>query len=218
MKKLLIFSIILLVLAGCTNTNPYTGETQATKKTKYGAGGAVTGAVIGQVVGKNTKSTAIGAAIGTAVGVGYGAYLDKQESELREQLGNSGVSVQKNGEELNLIMPGNITFDTDSYAIKGNFYEVLNSINLVLKKYNKTMLVVSGHTDITGKYDYNKTLSFKRAESVAKYFVNNGVDGNRIAIYGYGPDYPVASNDTVDGRAQNRRVELKISKMENVEY
>lgn len=218
MKKLLLCSIVVLVLTACQSVDPYTGESKINNKTKYGTGGAAVGAVAGQVIGKDTKGTVIGAAVGTAIGMGYGHYRDKQELELRNSLANTGVSIKKQGDELILIMPGNITFDTNSHAIKGDFYEVLNSIGIVLKKYDKTKIIISGHTDSTGKYDYNKKLSLKRAESVSRYLGSHGINYARMQIFGHGPDVPVASNNTTDGKAKNRRVEIKIAKMDNVNY
>lgn len=218
MKKFILGIIFVATIAGCQSVDPYTGETKINNKTKYGAGGAAGGAIIGQIAGKDSKSTAIGAAIGTAIGLGYGHYRDSQEAELRQSLESTGVRIQKNGDDLMLIMPGNITFDTNKYEVKSEFYKVLNSIAIVLKKYNKTGITISGHTDSTGDYTYNKTLSQKRANSVAMYLINQRLDAARVSIIGYGPDSPIASNNTAAGKAQNRRVEIKISKMQNEQY
>ncbi len=218
MKKLLMSILVVVVFLGCSSADPYTGESKVNNKTKYGAGGAAVGAIIGQVAGKDSKGTAIGAAVGTAIGLGYGTYRDNQEAELRKSLESTGVRIQKDGEDLKLIMPGNITFDTNSYEVKSDFYSVLNSISIVLKKYNKTNIIVTGHTDSTGDYTYNKTLSQKRAASVATYLRNQGIGAKRLTIVGHGPDFPIASNETKQGRTQNRRVEIKLERMENVEY
>lgn len=218
MKKLLISILVIAAFLGCTSVDPYTGESKVNNKTKYGAGGAAIGAIIGQVAGKDSEATAIGAAVGTAVGLGYGAYRDNQEAELRKSLEKTGVRIQKDGEDLKLIMPGNITFDTNSFDVKSEFYSVLNSISIVLKKYDKTNIIVTGHTDSTGDYTYNKTLSQKRAASVATYLSNQGISAARLTIVGHGPDLPIASNDTKQGRTQNRRVEIKLEKMQNVQY
>lgn len=199
-------------VAGCA-TNPYTGERQASK-TAIGAGvGAAIGALGGAIVGgSNTrKSMLIGAGIGALAGGAAGAYMDAQERELRKQLEGTGVSVTRQGDNLILNMPGNVTFDTDSTAIKTPFYKVLDSVALVLKKYNKTYVDVLGHTDSTGSEQYNLKLSYNRADAVAGYLESQGVAKARLVVRGLGEGYPIASNDTPEGRAQNRRVEIALS-------
>lgn len=204
-----------LALSACTTTNPYTREEQ-TSKASIGAGiGAVAGAAIGLATGKNAKQrrnrALVGAGIGGLSGAGVGYYMDNQEMELRQQLEGTGVSVTRQGDAIILNMPGNITFATDSADVKPSFNDVLKSVALVLDKYPKTIIQVDGHTDSTGSASYNKLLSERRAESVAGALRRNGVDDRRIIVTGYGPDYPVASNATPQGREQNRRVELALS-------
>jgi len=118
--------------------------------------------------------------------------------------------VQRVGDQLNLIMPGNITFNTNEFALRGEFMPVLDSVGQVLYKYGDTRLMVTGHTDSTGAADYNYNLSNRRAQSVSNYLASRGVDQNRLIAQGMGPDRPIASNDNENGRAQNRRVELQI--------
>ncbi|MFT3741500.1 MAG: OmpA family protein [Gammaproteobacteria bacterium] len=196
-----------LITAACT-TNPYTGEQQASR-TAIGAGiGAASGAIIGQVIGHNATSTLVGAAIGSAVGGVAGNMLDRQAAELRAQLQGTGVSVTKVGDQVRLNMPSDITFALNSADIKSQFYPVLNSVALVLKKYHNKAIEVAGYTDSTGNANYNQKLSHQRARSVAGYLSSQGVAGNRFAVVGYGESNPVASNDTAQGRAQNRRVEI----------
>ncbi|MDR2213350.1 MAG: OmpA family protein, partial [Pseudomonadales bacterium] len=125
------------------------------------------------------------------------------------------VQVQRNGDQLNLIMPGNITFNTDQFDIRPQFYPVLDSVAQVLYKYKDTRLVVNGFTDSTGGADYNYNLSTRRATSVSNYLATRGVDQNRLISQGMGPSQPIASNDSEAGRAQNRRVELQIVAMPN---
>jgi outer membrane protein OmpA-like peptidoglycan-associated protein len=197
-----------LLLGACQTTNPYTGQQQVNNTTKGAGIGAAAGAVIGALAGGSRKSALIGAGIGAIAGGGVGAYMDNEEAKLRQQLQGTGVSVTRNGDNLILNMPGNVTFATNQSDIQASFYPVLNSVALVLKEYEKTMIDVVGHTDSTGALQYNMQLSQARAASVGQYLQSQGVQTVRIATQGVGPQYPVASNDTTEGRAQNRRVEL----------
>ena len=195
------------LLAACT-TNPYTGEQQASKAATYGAGAAAVCGLVGAIdSGKHARNAALGCGI---VGAGVGAYMDVQEAKLREQLQGTGVQVVREGDNIRLIMPGNITFETDSYNLRGSFYPVLNSVGEVLAKYGDTTLRVSGHTDNTGSRQYNQTLSERRAASVADYLATRQVDRSRMLVQGLGFDQPIADNGTASGRAQNRRVELYV--------
>jgi len=210
MNKKLISGLILAgVLAGCSSTGGGVNN-----KTKGTAGGAALGALVGQIIGKDTKGTVIGAAVGSLAGLGWGAYRDKQEAELRRQLENSEVEVSRKGENINLSLPGGVTFGNDQTAINSSFQGPLNSIAEVLVAYPETKLVVSGHTDSTGAASYNQDLSERRALSVKRYLVNRGVPSNRISTVGYGEDQPVASNNTAAGKAKNRRVEIEILPMQ----
>jgi outer membrane protein OmpA-like peptidoglycan-associated protein len=200
--------LVSLLLGACQTTNPYTGQ-QQTSNTAKGAGiGAAAGAVIGALAGGSRKSALIGAGVGVLAGGAVGNHMDKQEAELRQQLAGTGVSVTRNGDNLVLNMPGNITFPTGQSDVNAGFYPVLNSVALVLKKYEKTMIDVVGHTDSTGTMQLNMQLSQQRAASVGMYLQNQGILAQRILTQGVGPQYPIASNDTPEGRAQNRRVEL----------
>lgn len=206
LAKLLILATTL-VLVACT-TNPYTGEQQASKAATYGLGAA---AVCGLVGAMDSREKARNAALGCGlVGAGVGAYMDVQEAKLREQLQGTGVQVIREGDNIRLIMPGNITFATDSYQLLPGFYPVLNSVGIVLAKYADTTVRVSGHTDNTGNRQYNLTLSERRADSVANYLATQSVVRNRMYVEGLAFDQPIADNATSQGRAQNRRVELYI--------
>jgi len=207
--------VAALALSACT-TNPYTGERQVSK-TAIGAGiGAAAGAAIGYSTGDNKqerKEAALkGAAIGGVTGGGIGAYMDYQEKKLRERLAGVGVGVQRDKQTgvITLIMPGNITFATAQSSVRADFYPVLDGVADVFKEYNKTTITVSGHTDNVGRDDYNMKLSQDRASSVAQYLVSRGVAGSRIQAVGYGKSMPIADNSTENGRAQNRRVEIRI--------
>lgn len=211
LKLIAAATIAAFAVTACT-TDPYTGERKAAK-TGMGAGiGAAVGAVGGVIIGGSNKrkSALIGAGVGALAGAGVGAYMDAQEAKLRRQLQGTGVSVTRDGNNIILNMPGNITFDTDSPAIKPDFNEVLNSVALVLKEYNKTYVDVIGHTDSTGSAAYNQTLSERRAESVANALNSRGVIRERIMTSGMGPRYPIADNATPQGRALNRRVEIAL--------
>ena len=201
----------LLVVAACA-TNPYTGEQEASNAGKGAAIGAAAGAVIGVISGADAderrKTALIGAGIGALGGAAVGAYMDAQEAKLREQLRGTGVSVTRLGDDIVLNMPGNVTFDVDQSEVKSNFYPVLNSVGLVLKEYDKTLVDVNGHTDSTGSVEHNMGLSNRRARSVADYLESRNISAQRIFTQGFGPHYPVADNATPEGRQLNRRVEL----------
>ena len=208
-KTLLITLILLVTLSACTTSDPYTGEQKVRKSVKYGAAGAVVCGLIGAT--RNSKS-ARNAALGcAAIGAGVGAYMDHQEAELRRELEGTGVGVYRDGDQIQLIMPGNITFNTDEYNIKSSFYPVLNSVAKVLYKYKDTELEIIGHTDSVGDAGYNLRLSKDRAYSVADYLASQSINSRRLRPYGEGESQPIASNNTVGGRAQNRRVELYIN-------
>jgi outer membrane protein OmpA-like peptidoglycan-associated protein len=211
MKKIITVCVVSLALAACT-TNPKTGESQVSK-TAIGAGiGAATGAGIGALAGGKHKGKAalIGAAAGTVVGAGIGYYMDSQEEELKTSLQGTEVQVQRQGEDLNLVMPGNVAFATGSANISSSFYPALNSVATVLNKSPETTITISGHTDSKGNPDANQQLSKNRADSVARYLVNKGINAQRIQTNGFGDRNPIASNDTEDGRSKNLRVENKI--------
>src|SRR5690606_37362826 len=196
------------LMIGCTTIYPYTGQQKTSRAVQYGAIGSVVCGLIGAAEsGQRARNAAAGCG---AIGVGVGAYMDVQEAELRQQLQGTGVQVQRVGDQLNLIMPGNITFNTNEYALRPDFRPVLDSVAAVLYKYKDTKLQVTGHTDSTGSADYNYNLTNRRATSVANDLASQGVDQGRILSQGMGPDQPIASNATDSGRAQNRRVELQI--------
>ena len=175
--------------------------------------GAVGGALLAAAISdkKDRKKRMLqGAGIGAIGGASVGFYMDKQEEKLRQQLQGSGVSVTRDGDNIILNMPSNITFDTDSFALKGQFQNTLDSVVLVLDEYKSTMITVTGHTDSTGSEAYNQKLSQQRALAVASYLSSKGVADQRLAASGYGEAFPIASNNTPTGRAQNRRVEVQL--------
>jgi len=204
--KVLFFASVV-TLTACT-TNPYTGEQEASKAAKYGGGAAAVCGILGAL---DSREKAGRAALGCGiVGAGVGAYMDVQEKKLRDRLQGTGVQVVREGDNIRLIMPGNITFETDSANLRPAFYDVLDSVALVLAKYADTTMRVVGHTDSTGSRQYNQALSEKRARSVADYLVARDVARSRLRVEGAGFDQPIADNATAEGRARNRRVELHI--------
>jgi outer membrane protein OmpA-like peptidoglycan-associated protein len=202
------------LVTACT-TNPYTGEQQVSK-TAIGAGtGAALGGAAGALLGATTKlktgnAALVGAGIGALAGGGVGVYMDNQEAKLRERLADSGVSVTRQGDNIILNMPSNITFATDQSDIRPNFYEALNSVALVLKEFDRTQVDVNGHTDSDGSNEYNEELSSRRANAVAQYLVSQQLNPQRFSVQGLGESQPVASNASTSGKAQNRRVEIQI--------
>jgi outer membrane protein OmpA-like peptidoglycan-associated protein len=213
LKQVACVAAFAMVLGGCTTTDPYTGEQKTSKATTGAAIGAVTGAVIGVATSSKKdrgKGAAIGAVAGGAIGGGIGNYMDKQEAALRQRLEGSGVRVVREGDHIRLVMPSNITFGVDQDQVRSGFYDTLNSVALVLKEYDKTSIQVGGHTDSTGSDSYNQGLSERRADSVASYLIAQGVRSSRVYVTGYGERYPIASNDSEEGRQLNRRVELEL--------
>ena len=210
MKKMMIGMAAGVFMAGCT-TNPYTGEQQVSRTAGGAAIGALAGAGLGVLAGGDDRRNAlIGAGIGALAGGAIGGYMDQQEAELRGYLQGTGVSVTRQGNNIVLNMPSNVTFATDQDQVTPAFYNTLNAVALVLNKYNRTLVDINGHTDSTGSAQHNLGLSQRRAASVATYLGQQGVDGRRFAINGFGSSQPIASNATPDGRAQNRRVEIHL--------
>lgn len=208
MKKTAGIILAAAIMSGCA-TDPYTGE-EKVANSGWGAGaGAAVGAGIGALAGGG-KGAAIGAGVGAVVGGGIGHYMDRQEAKIRARLEGTGVRIERQGDNLKLIMPGNITFETGSSNINGNFYPILDSVAVVLNEFDETSINISGFTDSTGGSSLNQELSEQRANSVASYIVRSGVNHGRIQSRGFGARYPIAPNDSATGRSQNRRVEISI--------
>jgi outer membrane protein OmpA-like peptidoglycan-associated protein len=207
MYKKLIIGVALsgLVLGGCA-----TGMNAS--NTQKGAGiGAIVGALIGKGTGDNDKNRYLwGAAVGAIAGSAIGSYMDKQEEDFRKELADTGVEVHREGDNLRLYMPGSITFNTGQSNLDSSFYPILKDVALVINKYEKTTLMVEGHTDNVGADDLNQRLSEARANSVKNFLVQTGVDTRRISTVGMGEYNPIADNNTANGKQDNRRVELKI--------
>ncbi|MDX5333547.1 MAG: OmpA family protein [Gammaproteobacteria bacterium] len=205
-----------LVFTGCTTLDPYTREEKTSSATKGAIIGGLAGAIIGNISARDqdrrdrNKRTLIAAGVGALAGGAVGSYMDRQEYELLQQMEGTGVSVIRDGDNIILNMPSNVTFDVDRSEVKPAFYETLRSVALILKKYDKTMIEIAGHTDSTGSESYNQALSERRALSVARYLESQAIAPARLDPIGFGELRPLTSNATEEGRALNRRVELTL--------
>jgi len=206
-----VMGLTVLLAAGCT-TNPDTGQREMSTTGKGAAIGAAAGAVLGGVSGGDRgQRAAIGAAAGAAIGAGVGKYMQNQEEKLRQQTAGTGVEVTRQGDNVILNMPGHVTFATDSAQISPAFQGTLDQVATTITEYQDTRVQVAGHTDSTGSESYNQQLSQRRAQAVADYLASRGVATTRITTIGHGETQPVASNETAEGRQQNRRVEIILS-------
>ena len=203
-----------IALSACTTIDPYSREEQTARATRQAWIGAAAGAVAGLMTGDSSmerkKRALVGAGLGALTGAAVGSYMDRQEARLRQELDRTGVSVTRSGDNITLNMPGNITFATNSSDLNAGFYDVLNSVAIVLDEFDQTVVEVAGHTDSTGSDSYNMELSNRRATSVARYLTTRDVIYDRIIEVGMGEGRPIAPNDTDAGRQANRRVELTL--------
>ncbi len=213
-SSLLVATLAVFGLGACT-TGPLFDESDPNRQAKTGAAvGAATGALAGRIFGGNdrgerNRATVAGAVLGAAAGAAIGNQLDKQEAELRQQLGTD-VDIRNTGDRLIVTMPQDILFDVDSASLKPTLLPDLRDVAQSLLTYPDTTVQVIGHTDSDGDAAYNLGLSQDRAQSVGNVFVSEGVPGGRIEVLGRGEDQPIASNLTSEGKAQNRRVEIVI--------
>lgn len=205
-------ALAALGLTACT-TDPYTGQ-QRVNRTAVGiAAGAIGGYLLGDLVGGRNDRTEqlIGAGIGAIAGGAVGAYMDRQEADLRRQTAGTGVDVLRQGDDLILRMPSSVTFDVDRAEVKPQFHSVLDDVARTLSSYDQTYIDVLGHTDTTGSHEHNQLLSERRAGSVADYLASRRVDRVRMATRGFGETAPLHAPDETDmKKAANRRVEIKI--------
>ncbi len=214
-KGLLAGTTAIAILGGtaaCT-TNPQTGEQRISRAAIGGVAGAVGGYLIGDLVGGRRDRTEriVGAGLGAVAGVAIGTYMDRQQRELEEATQGTDTNVIREGDNLYLQMPGSVAeFDVNSSAIRPQFRSTLDEISQTLASYPETYIDIYGHTDSDGSDAYNLDLSNRRAESVAGYLAGRGVNRVRIATEGFGESQPIATNDTVAGKQQNRRVEIRI--------
>lgn len=217
-KKITLALAVAIALSGCQATqrqNATTGESETNSATSGAIIGAIAGAAIGVATGDDAKDrrkrALIGAAGGAAVGGGVGYYFDQQEAALRQELLNSGVQVERVGEnQLLLRLENGIGFTSSSYNLDASIHNTLRGVARILVEYPDTSLVIEGHTDSTGSDTTNQILSERRAESVRSYLVSQGVAAGRAVARGNGERYPLCINSTTEGRACNRRVEIQI--------
>ncbi|WP_397589089.1 OmpA family protein [Sphingorhabdus sp.] len=201
----------MLPLSACV-TDPTTGKRTISKAAIGGIGGALGGYLLGDLIGGKRDRTEkiVGAGIGALAGAGAGYYMDEQEKKLRQQTAGTGVNITREGDNLVLDMPSEVTFGVDSTNIDAGFRNTLDQVASTLTQYEKTYVDVMGHTDSTGSDAYNQTLSERRASAVADYLSIRGVQSARLATRGYGESQPKASNLDPAGRSANRRVEIRL--------
>ncbi len=211
-KLILALAVSTVFVSGCKTLDAYTREEQTSSATKGALIGAAAGAVVGLISGDDAverrQHAMIGAGLGALAGGAIGHYQDKQEAALRAELEGTGVSVVRNGDNITLNMPGNVTFASDSSDLSPAFFDVLNSVGKVLTEFEQTVVEVAGHTDATGSDLYNQGLSERRANSVTSYLRSQRVIDQRLITLGMGEGRPVADNSNASGRQANRRVEI----------
>ena len=216
--KLIVASVSLAAMLGaaaCTTTDPYS-STPTRNNTATGAiAGALGGALLGYLTNTSSgeqgrKNALIGAGVGALAGAGVGQYMDRQQRALEAELSGTGVGVARQGDVLVLRMPSDVTFATNQSSIDTRFLPVLADVARVLNEYDRSMVDVIGHTDSSGGDAINQPLSERRASSVATYLIGNGVIRERLYVAGNSARNPIADNNTVDGKAKNRRVEILI--------
>lgn len=208
-----------VLLAGCATTDPYSGQTNRNQTGTGAAIGAVVGAAAGALSGDGSTSrrdrALVGAAVGAAAGAGVGAYMDRQEQQLRQSTQGTGIGVDRRGDDIVLNMPSEVTFGFDSSELTSSARSALNDVARVLTQYDDTRVNIGGHTDSTGDAGYNQRLSERRAQAVGNYLSRAGVASGRLNMTGYGENQPVANNNTEQGRAQNRRVEITLTPIQS---
>lgn len=181
-----------------------------------GAGGGVVGAVIGRAAGNTAMGAIIGAAVGGAAGAIIGRKMDKQAEEMAKVLGNETAEVKREGEGIVINFKEKVLFGFDRSDLNGNAQTNLTKLVEVLQKYPDTNIEIIGHTDSKGTDAYNQALSERRANAVVSYLRDRGISSTRLTAKGMGESDPVATNDTEEGRSQNRRVEFVITANEKM--
>jgi len=211
MKKFLVLASAALMLSACAS-DPNTGQ-RIYGNTARGAGiGALAGAAAGVLAGGNDgRNAAVGAAVGALAGAGVGVYMDKQEAELRRKTANTGIDVVRNGDQLELRMPADVTFAVNDANIQSQFYPTLGNVVETLVTYPQTAIDVIGHADSDGSDALNQALSERRAASVRDFLVSRGVQPVRIVAIGRGESQPLVPNTSPENKAKNRRVQILLT-------
>jgi len=204
--------VIIVSMWIATASMLYSGCNSFTKTQKGAAIGAAGGGILGAFIGRAAGNTAIGALVGGAVGGTAGGLIghkmDKQAAEIKQSV--AGASVTREGEGILVKFDSGILFDIDKTYLKPDAQNSLKQLAVSLENNPQTNILVVGHTDSTGTEAHNMDLSIRRAGAVKSFLVQQGVDGARLTTQGKGETEPIASNSTVEGRAQNRRVEIVI--------
>lgn len=214
--KLILTGVSVVALLGaCTTTDPYSSTPQRNNTATGAIAGALGGAVLGYLTNTSNseqgrRNALIGAGVGALAGGAVGAYMDRQQRELEAELSGTGVGVARQGDNLVLRMPADVTFATNQSDIDPRFYPALDDVAAVFNRYDQSVIDIVGHADSDGADDYNLTLSRQRASSVAQYLVSRNVLADRLFVDGKGESAPISSNATAEGKAQNRRVEILI--------
>ena len=209
-NKMIALAVVSCVaVTGCA-TDPSTGQQRLNKSAIGALAGAAGGAAISKATGGD--KTGRDAAIGGVLGAGVGYYMERQARQLEQQMAGTGVTVKPNANgNIDLVMPGNITFSFDNATLSTSFMPTLDKLASTMNEYNQNTITIAGHTDSVGNPSYNMNLSRERANSVRNYLVNRGVSSNRINVAAYGQTRPISDNNSEYGRQQNRRVELTVN-------
>jgi outer membrane protein OmpA-like peptidoglycan-associated protein len=217
-SRLILTSVSIFALIGasaCTTMDPYSSTPRRNNTGTGVIAGALGGALLGYLTNTSNseegrKNALIGAGIGALGGAAVGSYMDRQQREMEAELSGSGVGVTRQGDNLVLRMPSDVTFASNQSAINSRFDATLDDVAAVLNRYDQSIIDVIGHADSDGADDYNLNLSRQRASSVAQYLVSRDVLADRLYVDGRGESAPIASNATAEGKAMNRRVEILI--------
>jgi outer membrane protein OmpA-like peptidoglycan-associated protein len=203
-------AILFMATLGCTTFDPTTRELKPSNAAVGASIGAMGGALLGALTGHSSRGVLVGAGLGAVAGGAIGNSIDQEEAVLRAQLDRTGVRIERCNNMIRLVMPCDITFENDSAQLLPDFNETLNSVAIVLRRFNNTLINVSGFASNTGSFMHNQVLSEQRAKCVASFLAHTGIDPARIISVGYGVRHPISSNETEEGRALNRRVEITI--------
>lgn len=212
LKTSLLPLFLAVAMSGCSSMkteNAFTGEKEFNKKTQGAVIGGTTGAAVGLLAGG--AGAAVGALVGAGVGGYYGYTLDQAKEKLVDELIDFDIKVEEREGVIYIQMNNSLLFDVSDEELTEKSKSILDTFNRIINQLDeKVFIKVSGHTDNTGDLSFNISLSEQRAKKVSNYLYNGGIKASRIVYQGYASLNPVASNDTEEGRAQNRRVEIEI--------